>query len=102
MTPEIAKRLASAGILLGTQAREYCLFTRGNCMALAQLAEGRFVSIGSSGMLTERGLSYLTWSEGKAWLSSHGNRVEAADSEVEAITRFSEDLQSALGLKKRN
>ena len=78
------------------------MFVRGNCVALVQCAGDRFTSIGSSGMMTENGLAYLVWSDGKATLSSHGNQVEPGAEEVGTIRRFSEDLKVALGMKKDN
>ena len=99
MTPEVAAKLASSDILMVTEAREYCLFTRGECMALVQVAGGRFQGIGSTGMMTEGGLSYLVWRDSKAWLASHGSRVEALPEQVAAIRKFSEDLKVSLGLE---
>jgi hypothetical protein len=93
VTPEIAERLAACDILMAAQARDYCMFVRGNCVALVQSAGERFTSIGSSGMLTEKGLAYLVWNDGKAMLSSHGSQVEAGAGQVNAIREFSEDLK---------
>ena len=98
MTAEIAARLAASEIQMAAQAKDFSMFVRGNCVALVQSADGRFTSIGSSGMLTENGLAYLVWIEGRAMLSSHGNQVAADDEQVEAIRRFSSTLKAALGL----
>jgi hypothetical protein len=97
VTPEIAARLEACGILMAAQARDYCMFVRGNCAALAQGAEDGITSIGSSGIMTEIGLAYLVWHDGKAMLSSHGNQVEATAEQVEIIRRFSEDLKKIFG-----
>jgi hypothetical protein len=96
VTPEIAARLAACEIQLAAQARDYCMFVRGNCVALVRTDGERFTSIGSSGMLTEKGLAYLVWSEGKAMLASHGSQVEADAEQVDAIRKFSEDLKKIL------
>ena len=93
MTPEIAERLAACEIQLAAQAQDYCIFVRGNCLALVRAEGERFTSMGSSGMMTENGLAYLVWSDGKAWLSSHGNQVEADADQVVAIRKLSEDLK---------
>jgi hypothetical protein len=93
VTPEIAARLAACDILIAAQAQNYCMFVRENCVALVQSAGDRFTSIGSTGMMTEQGLAYLVWIDGKALLSSHGTQVEAEAGQVEAIRRFSEDLK---------
>ena len=96
MTPEIAARLAASGIQLAAQAKDYCMFVRGNCLALVRTEDGRFTSLGSSGILTENGLAYLVWEEGKAMLSSHGKQTEADAGQVEEIRKFSEDLKNII------
>jgi len=72
------------------------MFVRGNCMALVQFAGERFTSIGSAGMMTEKGLAYLLWNDGKAMLSSHGSQVEAEATQVDAIRKFSDDLKKTI------
>ena len=96
MTPEIAERLTAREIQLAAQAQDYCMFVRGNCLALVRAEGGRLISIGSSGMLTERGLAYLVWVDGKALLASHGSQVEAGADQVDAIRTFSEDLKKII------
>jgi hypothetical protein len=96
VTPEIAARLAACEILMATQAKDYCLFVRGNCLALVHTVEDRFTSVGSTGLLTENGLAYLIWVDGKAILSSHGNQVEADAAQIETIRAFSEDLKKTI------
>jgi hypothetical protein len=96
VTSEIAARLAECDIQLAAQAKDYCMFVRGNCMALVQIAGDRFTSMGSCGLMTERGLAYLVWNSGKAILSSHGAQVAADAEQVEAIGKFSEDLKSII------
>ena len=99
MSPEIAARLADLNIQLAAQARDYCLFVRGNCLALVQSAEESFTSIGASGMMTENGIAYLVWREGIPVLAAHGGHEQpATPEEVETVRRFSEDLKSTLGL----
>jgi hypothetical protein len=96
VTPEIAARLAACDIAMAAQAKDYSMFVRGNCVALVQTADQRFTSIGSSGVMTENGLAYLMWVDGKAMLASHGNQVEADAEQVEAIRKFSEDLKKTI------
>ena len=99
MSPEIAARLADFNIQLAAQARDYCLFVRGNCLALAQSAGESFTSIGASGMMTENGIAYLVWREGRAWLAAHGGHEQpVTPEELETVRRFSEDLKLTLGL----
>jgi hypothetical protein len=52
--------------------------------------------------MTEKGLAYLVWRDGEAWLSAHGSQVAAEAEQVEDIRKFSEDLKMALGLKEEN
>jgi hypothetical protein len=99
VSPEIAARLADLNIQLAAQARDYCLFVRGNCLALAQAAEEGFTSIGASGMMTENGIAYLVWREGRPVLAAHGGHEQpATPEELETVRRFSEDLKLTLGL----
>jgi hypothetical protein len=93
VTPEIAAGLAACEIQLAAQAQGYCMFVRGNCLALVRTDGERFTSMGSSGMMTEKGLAYLVWVEGKAMLTSHGSQVEAGADQVDAIRKLSEDLK---------
>ena len=99
MSPEIAARLADLNIQLAAQARDYCMFMRGNCVALVQSVSDRFTSIGSSGMMTENGIAYLVWREGHPVLAAHGGHEQpATQEELETVRRFSEDLKLTLGL----
>jgi hypothetical protein len=59
--------------------------------------EAGFGSIGSTGVMTEAGLAYLVWREGRAVLLGKGSEALAEPAQVEAIRRFSEDLKTALG-----
>jgi hypothetical protein len=91
VTPESAARLAGFGIELAAEARDYCLFVRGNCMALSYGG-----SLSSSGMMTESGLAYLITRGGRHLLVSKGGETVATPDQVETIRRFSEDLAAAL------
>ncbi len=98
MTPEVAARLAALDIVLMTEAKAYSIFTRGDCMALVQWDAAGFASLGSSGMLTESGLAYLVWRDGRPWLVAKQMEIAAQAEQVERIRKFSGDLKSALGL----
>ncbi|SPE28937.1 conserved hypothetical protein [Candidatus Sulfopaludibacter sp. SbA3] len=74
------------------EAQEYILYGRGACVAMVH---GR--SLGSSGYMTEKGLAFLFWRDGRPWLVSKGSEVEAAPEQVQEIQKFSEDLKNALG-----
>ena len=98
MSSEVAARLAALDISLMAEAKSYSIFARGNCMAVAQRNEGGFTSLGSSGMMTDGGLAYLVWRDGRPLLVARQNEMEADAGQVEALRRFSSDLKAALGL----
>jgi hypothetical protein len=98
VTAEIAGRLAALDISLMAEAKAYLIFARGNCLALAQRDEAGFTSLGSSGMMTDAGLAYLVWREGRPLLVARQNEMEANAGQVEALRQFSSDLKTALGL----
>ena len=96
MSASIEERLRNFQIELAAETKGHCLFVRGDVCAMA-LREGEgFGSIGSTGIVTEGGLAYLTWRGGNAILSSKGGEAPAEPSQVEHIRRFSEDLKTAL------
>ena len=97
MTPEIAARLAACGIELAAESPEYSMFTRGACAALVKLSAGTGIGIGSSGMMTDAGLAFLVWREGRPYLAAKGRETAASPSQVEEIQQFSLDLKRALG-----
>ena len=92
MNPEIAARLQALHIECFATEKGYTFYTRENCAAI-----GHGASLGSSGIITDAGLAYLTWREGRAYLAAHGGAESlAAPEHVEALRRFSEDLKAAL------
>ena len=70
MSPDILTRLASLNIHLVSETAEYCIFARGNCIAIAHRRDGG-LTLGSSGMMTEAGLAYLVWRDGQPLLAAH-------------------------------
>jgi hypothetical protein len=46
--------------------------------------------------MTERGLAYLVWRDGQAFLAGKGFEESATEEQVSAVRRFSEDLKGAL------
>jgi len=95
VTPELVARLAAYRIELLSEAGQFCVLARDNCFALAHPGETG-MEIGSSGMVTENGLAYLVWREGKPRLAARGSEIPAGAAQVEAIRSFSEDLKRAL------
>jgi len=106
VTPETAARLAGCGIQLAAESPQYDMFTRGNCVALVQPGAGgktdgvagAVTGIGSSGMMTEAGLAFLVWREGRPYLAAKGRETLASSAQVEEIQEFSLDLKRALGV----
>jgi hypothetical protein len=93
VNPEIAARLEALHIQSFATEKGYTLFTRENCAAI-----GHGVSLGSSGIMTDAGLAYLTWREGQPYLTTHGgSAVPASAEQVDTLRRFSDDLKSAVG-----
>ena len=72
------------------------MFARDNLIALVERTAKGYGSIGSTGILTERGLAYLVWRDGQAFLAGKGFELAATDEQVAAVRRFSEDLKAAL------
>jgi hypothetical protein len=96
VNPEIASRLQSLRIEWVASEKGYTFFTRDNCAAIGH-EKGGVYSLGSSGIMTETGLAYLTWRDGRAFVTAHGgNETPAAGEQVDAVRRFSDDLKAAL------
>jgi hypothetical protein len=96
VTPEIAARLESRGIVWFATEKGYTMFTRENCAAIAHAQAGGY-SLGSSGIMTEAGFAYLVWQDGSPFFTAHGGSAAPADPVlVAALQRFSEDLKQAL------
>jgi len=88
--------LASAGIQLLSETRAYAMFARDNLVALVERTPEGYGTIGGTGVWTGRGLAYLVWREGRAFLAGKGFEQPASDEEVAAVRRFSADLKAAL------
>jgi hypothetical protein len=88
--------LGSTGIQLLTETRAYSMFVRDNLIALVERTADGYGSIGGTGILTGRGLAYLVWRDGRAFLAGKGLEQPATDEQVAAVRRFSEDLKGAL------
>ena len=96
MNPAIAARLRDLRIEWFASEKGYTMFTRENCAAIGhEQADG--YSVGSTGMMTDAGLSFLMWRAGQALFSAHGGaEVPASPEQVEAARQFSDDLKAAL------
>jgi hypothetical protein len=82
-------RLEELGISLVSQGA-VSLYVRDQCIAVVGETQG------STGLMTEQGLAYLVWREGKPYLAAKGTETPATPEQVEAIQRFSRDLSAAL------
>ena len=97
MTRETAARLAGYGIELAADGPRYRMFTRGSAVALVPVGADAGAGIGSSGMMTEAGLAFLVWRDGRPYLAAKGRQTPATPAQVEEIASFSLDLKRALG-----
>ena len=96
MEAGLESKLALRNLQVLSEGRSHTLFFRDRFIALVERTESGFGSIGSTGVLTEGGLSYLVWREGRALLVSKGSESEADAGLLEALRRFSDDLKAAL------
>ncbi len=96
MSPEIAARLKSSKIEIAAEAGGRRLFVRGETLAFVELSAEGFASIGSTGLMTQRGVAFLVWSNGQPMLSAKGGQLPATPAQVEAIQQFSADLKASL------
>ncbi len=72
------------------------MFARDNLVALVARTPEGYGSVGSTGMWTGRGIAYLVWRDGRAFLAGKDFEQPATEEEVAAVRRFSEDLKAAL------
>jgi hypothetical protein len=84
-------RLDDLNIRLMVEGPAVSIYVRDNCIAAAQGGNQ-----GSTGMMTEQGLAYLVWREGRPYLAAKGGETPATQEQVETIRKFSADLKSAL------
>ena len=74
------------------------IYVRDNCIAAVGGIHrgGPRGNQGSTGMMTEQGLAYLVWHDGRPYLAARSGETPATPEQVEIIRRFSEDLKTAL------
>ena len=83
-------RLDDLNIRLMVEGPAVSIYVRDNCIAAVGGSQG------STGLMTEQGLAYLVWREGLPYLAAKGSETPATPEQVEAIRKFSEDLNTAL------
>jgi hypothetical protein len=87
-------RLEDLNIRLTVEGPAVSIYVRGDCIAAVGRTQGR--NQGSTGMMTDQGLAYLVWRDGRPYLAAKGGETPATPEQVETIRRFSEDLTTAL------
>ncbi len=94
------EKLAEAGIVPveALSLSHFVVFARDSFAALVEHRDNRFVRIGTSGIVTEGGLSMLMWRGDAAWLVSKTAERQASEEEVAGLRQFSADLSAALQL----
>jgi hypothetical protein len=96
VNPASAARLQDLRIEWFASEKGYTMFTRENCAAIGHTQADGY-SVGSTGMMTAAGFSFLMWRDGQAFFVAHGGaETPASPEQVEAARQFSEDLKVAL------
>jgi hypothetical protein len=90
---DLSEHLAAHGIELAAETESHYLLARGDCIALV---ERHNHTMGSTGVLTENGLAYLIWRDGRGFLKSKLAEIPASPRQIADIARFSQDLAAAL------
>jgi hypothetical protein len=83
---------------MAAETKGYAMFTRGDCVAMAKLSASGPPGLGSSGLMTDRGLAYLVERGGQAFLSGKAGEIPASQEQVETLRTFSHDLKVGLDL----
>jgi hypothetical protein len=98
MQPDVFERLVAANIevLPGSMSNRHVVFARDGFVALVELTGAGFGSVGSAGMLTEKGFAPLTSKNGTYYFVAKNLERPASDAEVDKLRAFQHDLQSAL------
>lgn len=90
-------RLAAAGInLIPADLEKHFILERDGFLALVERSPGGFGSIGTAGLLTEKGLAPLVWRGDESWFVARGFEQPASSEQVETLRAFQRDLQEAL------
>jgi hypothetical protein len=87
-------RLQDLNIRLMVEGPAVSIYARDNCLAAVGGADSG--NQGSTGMMTEQGLAYLVWRDGRPYLAAKSGETPATLEQVETIRKFSEDLNTAL------
>src|ERR1039458_8000193 len=96
--PYDVSRLQDLNIRLMVEGPAVSIYVRGDCIAAVGRAQdsGPGTNQGSTGMMTDQGLAYLVWRDGRPYLAAKSGETPATPEQVEIIRRFSQDLSNAL------
>ena len=92
--PYDVSRIEDLNIRLMVEGPAVSIYVRGDCIAAVGRIQGS--NQGSTGMMTDQGLAYLVWRDGRPYLAAKGGETPATPEQVETIRRFSQDLNTAL------
>jgi hypothetical protein len=92
------ERLVAAGIQLLplTGIATHFVFERDGFAALVERQDEAFGQIGGAGLLCEKGLAVLVWRGNEPYFVAKGFEQLAVPEQVDALRRFSADLEQAL------
>lgn len=92
------EKIADAGIVLlpTPQLGAHFVFERDGCVVLVERSGGGFGSIGSPGLLTERGFMALVERDGTVYFVHKSEERKALPAEAAAARRLLNDLKIAL------
>lgn len=94
---ERLEKIAAAGIqIIPAEISTHFLFARDGFAALVERRDDSLGNIGSSGLMTERGLAVLVWRGPKAFFVARGFEQEATPEQVAQLRAFAADLRNAL------
>jgi hypothetical protein len=91
-------RLQDLNIRLMVEGPAVSIYVRGDCIAAVGGTHGGGAdnNQGSTGLMTEQGLAYLVWRDGRPYLAAKGGETPATPEQLETVRKFSQDLSNAL------
>lgn len=92
------ERLAAANITLlpAVEITTHFVFERDRYLALVERRGNAFGSIGSAGLMTDRGFATLVWRGDRPFLTGKGFEESASAEQVVGLRAFQQDLEEAL------
>ena len=92
------RKLADANIELLPllEIGTHFVFARDGFAALVERINQEFGSVGTAGLLTEKGIAPLVWRGGSAHFQAKGFTQAATGEDVRRLRAFQSDLQNAL------